>query len=53
MPGKRRFTAKQDRQARHIAAHYGGGKRGRSIGYAVVNKQRAARRAHKSRGKRT
>lgn len=53
MPGKgHRFTAKQDRQARHIAAQYGGGKRGLSIGYATVNKQKAkAKRARKARKK--
>ena len=39
MPG-RRFTAKQDRQARHVADTYGGGKAALSIGYAVVNKQK-------------
>jgi hypothetical protein len=53
MPGKgRRFTAKQDRQASHIAAGYGGGKRARAIAYATVNKQRAAkRRARKGGGR--
>lgn len=55
MPGKRsRFTIKQDRMARHIAKGYGGGKRGLSIGYATINKQRAAakRRAARSRKRR-
>lgn len=47
--GKHRFTAKQDRQARHIAASMGGGKRGLSIGYATVNKQKAARKATRKR----
>lgn len=50
MPGKKsRFTAKQDREARHIATNYGGGKRGLSIGYATVNKQKAARKAARKR----
>jgi hypothetical protein len=53
MPGKgRRFTAKQDRMASHVAASYGGGKRARSIGYATVNKRRAAaRRGRKGTGR--
>ncbi len=39
MPGRRAmFTAKGDRMARHIAAHYGGGRRGLSIGYATATK---------------
>jgi hypothetical protein len=51
MPGKgKRFTAKQDRQAHHIAASYGGGKRALSIGYATVNKRKgASRRSSSSR----
>jgi hypothetical protein len=45
MPGKgHRFTAKQDKTAHKIAARYGGGKRGLSIGYAIVNKQKSAKR---------
>lgn len=47
MPGKR-FTAKQDRQASHVAASERArgksAKEAKSIGYAVVNKQRAKRR---------
>jgi hypothetical protein len=39
MPG-RRFSAKQDRQAQHVADSYGGGKKALSIGYAVVNAQK-------------
>ena len=44
MPGRSRFTEKEDRQAKHIAASER--KRGRSaeaarrIGYATVNKQK-------------
>lgn len=44
MPGRgHRFTTKQDRQAKHIAASERrrgvGGRKARSIGYATVNKQ--------------
>ena len=45
MPGKRRFTAKQDRQAAHIAASERklgvSPKEAKSIGYATVNKQKS------------
>lgn len=44
MPGKSRFTAKQDRQAKHIADSERkrgvSAKRAKSIGYATVNKQK-------------
>lgn len=48
MPGKGRFTAKQDRQAKHIAASEV--KRGmspkaaKSVGYATVNKQKSKKK---------
>jgi hypothetical protein len=45
MPGrKRRFTAKEDRMAEHIAQSEGGGEEGERIGYATVNKRKKARR---------
>lgn len=48
MPG-RRFTAKEDRQAQHVADTYGGGKDAKGIGYAVVNKRRSAKKRAKRR----
>jgi hypothetical protein len=54
MPGKkRRFSAKEDRQAGHIAASEK--KRGvsvkeaKSIGYATVNKQKTRRKKAKKK----
>ena len=40
----RRFTAKEDRMAQHIADSEGGGKDALSIGYATVQKRKNARR---------
>ena len=44
MPGARRFTPKQDRQASHIAASEEKkglpAKKAKSIGYATVNKSK-------------
>jgi len=40
----RRFTAKEDRMAEHIAESEGGGKEGKRIGYATVNKRKKAQR---------
>jgi hypothetical protein len=45
MPGrKHRFTAKEDRQAEHIADSEGGGKEGLSIGYATINARKKSKR---------
>ena len=49
MPGPgSRFTAKQDRQAKHIAASERAkgvsAKKAKSIGYATVNKQRGKKK---------
>jgi hypothetical protein len=48
MRGKRRFTAKQDRQAAHVAASErargASPKAARSIGFATVNKQKSQRK---------
>jgi hypothetical protein len=49
MPGKkRRFSAKQDRQAKHVAASMRkrgmSSKKARSIGYATVNKNKKRKR---------
>ena len=43
MPGKR-FSAKEDRLAHHVADTYGGGKAALSVGYAVANKNRAKKK---------
>ena len=56
MPGRgSRFTAKQDRQAGHVAASERArgvpAKEARSIGYAVVQKQKS-KKAKSSRRKR-
>lgn len=41
MPGrKRRFSAKEDRMAEHIAESEGGGEEGKRIGYATVQKRK-------------
>lgn len=48
MPGGR-YSAKEDRQAQHVADTYGGGKDAVSIGYAVVNKQRKKNKKGKKR----
>jgi hypothetical protein len=48
------FSAKEDRQAGHIANTYGGGKAAMSIGYATVNKRRgmkAKRKRKRTRGR--
>ena len=42
---KRRFTAKEDRMAEHVADSEGGGDEGKRIGYATVNKRKKQRRA--------
>jgi hypothetical protein len=51
MPGKKRFTPKQDRQAKHIADSEKkrgmSAKRAKSIGYATVNKRKAAKKRKK------
>jgi len=51
MPGKSRFSAKQDRQAAHIAASERAkgmsAKEAKSVGYATVNKQKKAKRKGK------
>lgn len=48
MPGKgHRFTAKQDRQAAHVAASYGGGKDAKSIAYATVQAQKNKKKRKK------
>ena len=52
MPGKgHRFTTKQDRQAKHIAASERAKgfspKEAKSIGYATVNKQKHSKRGKK------
>ena len=48
MPGKSRFTPKQDRQAMHIAASERARgmspKEAKSIGYATVNKQKSRKK---------
>jgi len=49
MPGKgRRFTAKQDREAKHVAdserAQGMSAKEAKSVGYATVNKNRAKKK---------
>lgn len=48
MPGKSRFSAKQDRQAAHIAASERrrgvSAKEAKSIGYAKVNKQKGKKK---------
>lgn len=48
MPGKSRFTPKQDRQAAHIAASERArgmsAKEAKSVGYATVNKQKGKRK---------
>jgi hypothetical protein len=53
MPGKRRFTKKQDRQAEHIADSERragkSAKEARSIGYATVN----ARKKYRKGGRRS
>lgn len=47
MPGKR-FTAKQDRQAAHIAASEKksgmSSKKAKAVGYATVNKQKSKKK---------
>lgn len=48
MPGKKhRFTKKEDRQAEHIAESHGGGKEGKSIGYATINARKKRSRKKK------
>ena len=53
MPKGRRFTTKEDRQAGHIAASERRrgvpAKRAKSIGYAVVVKQKARRKKGKTK----
>ena len=44
-----RFSAKEDRQAKHIADSEGGGEEGKSIGYATIN----ARKKERKKGRRT
>lgn len=48
MPGKGRFTPKQDRQAAHIAsserARGVSAKEAKSIGYATVNKRKSSKK---------
>lgn len=44
MPKGRRFTAKEDRMAEHIAESEGGGKEAERIGYATVNKRKKSLR---------
>ncbi len=45
MPGKHKFTVKQDRQAAHVASSMKkkgvSSKKAKSIGYATVNKQKS------------
>jgi hypothetical protein len=42
MPGK--HTAKQKRQAKHIAASYGNSKKGKRIAWATVNKKKSSKK---------
>lgn len=48
MPGKSRFTPKEDRQAKHIAESERkegkSAKEAKSIGYATVNAQKSGKR---------
>jgi hypothetical protein len=48
MPGKSRFTMKENRQAQHVAASMRkkgmSPKRAKSVGYATVNKQKAKKK---------
>lgn len=48
MPGKGKFTAKQDRQAQHVAASMKkqgkSAKEAQSIGYATVNKGKSKKK---------
>lgn len=50
---RRRFTAKEDRQAGHIAASERkrgmSAKRAKSVGYATVNKQKSRRKKGKKK----
>jgi hypothetical protein len=47
MPGKGKFTAKQDRQAEHVAdserARGMSPSKAKSVGYATVNKQKSTK----------
>ena len=43
-----KFSAKEDRQAKHIAESEGGGEEGKRIGYATIN---ARKKARKSKGR--
>lgn len=53
MPRKRRFTAKEDRQAKHVAdSEHKSGKSAataKRIGYATVNKQKSRRKKAKTK----
>jgi len=48
MPGKHKFTKKQDRQAAHVAASEKkkgmSAKKAKAIGYATVNKQKSKKK---------
>jgi len=46
-----RFSAKEDRQAKHIAASEGGGTEGKRIGYATIQARKKQGRGKKGRGK--
>jgi len=42
-----RFSAKEDRQAKHIADSEGGGEDGKRIGYATINARKKKARKKK------